>query len=181
MTGLSIAPTPMQEAWRPTLQRVAVSGGGNRVAAASPSLLGAVAATAAAATAALAAIPVPSLEVASKVTLAALPPSAAAEEERETELPASLGRGLHGSPSRSTLKVPGDAAGSEPKHLLVTHEDEVVDIPSDDEADDVELPAPSQELAVVRSEAGPSSGLEETDLVWPYPEDPTKVWFVLWA
>ena len=33
---------------------------------------------------------------------------------------------------------------------------------------------------MVRSEAGPSSRLEETDLVWPYPEDPTKVCFVLW-
>ena len=37
----------------------------------------------------------------------------------------------------------------------------------------------SWELAVVRAEAGPSNGLEETDLVWPCPEDPTKVWFIL--
>ena len=58
---------------------------------------------------------------------------------------------------------------------------EVVEIPSDDKADDaVELPASSQELAVVWSEAGPSSGLEEGDLEWPYPEDPSKVQFVLW-
>ena len=55
-----------------------------------------------------------------------------------------------------------------------------MEIPSDDEADDeVEPPMLSWELAVVRSKAGPSSGLEETDLVWPCPEDPTKVWFVL--
>ena len=32
---------------------------------------------------------------------------------------------------------------------------------------------------MVRSEAGLSSGLEETDLVWPYPEDSTKVWLIL--
>ena len=28
-------------------------------------------------------------------------------------------------------------------------------------------------------EAGPSGGLPEGDLEWPYPEDPVKVWFVL--
>ena len=38
---------------------------------------------------------------------------------------------------------------------------------------------PSQELAVVPSSAGPSSGLGATDLVWPYPEDPRKVRFIL--
>ena len=32
---------------------------------------------------------------------------------------------------------------------------------------------------MVRSEARPSSGLEETDLVWPSSEDPTKVHFIL--
>ena len=64
---------------------------------------------------------------------------------------------------------------------LVAYETEVVEIPSDDEANDVvELPAPSWELAMVWSEAGPSSGLEEGDLEWPYPEDPTKVWLILW-
>ena len=68
----------------------------------------------------------------------------------------------------------------ESEHRSVAHETEVVEIPSDDEAfDEVELLALSQELAVVRSEAGPSSGLEETDLEWPWPEDPTKVHFVL--
>jgi len=79
------------------------------------------------------------------------------------------------------LEVPGgDAAETELEHLLVARETEVVEIPSDDEAGDkVELPAPSQELAVVRSEARPSNGLEETDLVWPCPKDPTKVRFIL--
>ena len=58
---------------------------------------------------------------------------------------------------------------------------EVVDIPSDEEAEVmVEPPASSRELAMVRSEAGPSVGLSEGDLEWPYPEDPTKVRFVLW-
>ena len=57
---------------------------------------------------------------------------------------------------------------------------EVVDIPFDDEADVVaELPVSSQELAVVWPEAGPSGGLPEGDLEWPYPEDPAKVWFIL--
>ena len=57
---------------------------------------------------------------------------------------------------------------------------EVVDIPSDDEANDMEEPlVSSRELAVVQSEAGPSSGLPEGDLEWPCPEDPAKVRFVL--
>ena len=42
MLGLSIAPTPVQEHWRPTLQRVAVSEGGSRVAATKPLLSGVV-------------------------------------------------------------------------------------------------------------------------------------------
>ena len=62
----------------------------------------------------------------------------------------------------------------------MAREIEVVEIPSDDEADDaVEPLVQSQELAMVRSEAGPSSGLEETGLEWPYLEDLTKVWFIL--
>ena len=151
---LSIAPTPMQEAWRPTLQRVTVSGGGNRVAAASPSLLGVVAATVIAAAAALVVILVPTAEVASEVTLAALPPSIVVEEERETELPASPDGGLHGSPSWSKPKAPrGHVAGMESKCPAVAHTTEVVDIPFDDEAGDmVELLVSSWELAVVRSE-----------------------------
>ena len=39
---------------------------------------------------------------------------------------------------------------------------------------------PLQELAVVRSSAGPSSGLEVThELVWPCPGDLRKAWFIL--
>ena len=141
MTGLSIAPTPMQEAWRPTLQRVAASGGWNRVAVASPSLLGAVAATVTAMAVALVAIPVPSAEVTSEVTLATIPKPAAAEEERETELPASPGGGLHGSPSWSEPKAPGESvAGTESERPAVVHATEVVDIPSDDEADNMAEP-----------------------------------------
>ena len=56
----------------------------------------------------------------------------------------------------------------------------MVDIPSNDEADDmVEPPVSSRELAVVQSEAGPSGGLPKGDLEWPCPEDPAKVRFVL--
>ena len=55
-----------------------------------------------------------------------------------------------------------------------------MEITSGDEADDeVELPVLSRDLAMVRSKAGPSNEREETDLVWPCPEDPMKVWFVL--
>jgi len=62
----------------------------------------------------------------------------------------------------------------------VAHEIEVVEIPSDGEVgDEVEPPVLSRELAVVQSEARPSSGLEETDLVWPYPKDPMKVRFII--
>ena len=74
----------------------------------------------------------------------------------------------------------GDAAGTEPKRLSVARETEVVEISSDDKTDDeVEPPVLWRELAVIRSEAGPSSGLEETNLEWPCPEDPTKVRFIL--
>ena len=58
---------------------------------------------------------------------------------------------------------------------------EIVEVSSDSEAGDrVEPPTPLQELAIVRSSAGPSSGLgATTDLVWPYLEDPRKVRFIL--
>ena len=63
---------------------------------------------------------------------------------------------------------------------VVVHAREVVDIPSDDEADDAAEPLMSlRELAVVQPEAGPSSGLLEGDLEWPCPEDLTKVRFIL--
>ena len=111
----------------------------------------------------MAAIPVVTVEVGSKVTLAVPPPT-------------------HGSPSWPELEVSkGDAARPEAEHPPAGHEIEVVEVPSDGKAGDrVELPAPSQELAVVRSSTGPSSGLgATTDLVWPCPEDPRKVRFIL--
>ena len=68
----------------------------------------------------------------------------------------------------------------ESERSATVHATEVVEIPSDNEADDmVELPVSLQELAVVQSEAGPSGRLPEGDLEWPCPEDPAKVWFVL--
>ena len=156
LMGLSTAPTPVREDWRPTLQRAVVSGGESRVVAMSHSLPGAVppgsvASTVAAVATVLAAIPVVTAEAASEVTLVAPPPPAAAEEERETGLPASPGGGPHGSPSRSKLEVPGgDAAEPEPERLPMPHEIEVVEIPSDGEVgDEVEPLAPSRELAVV--------------------------------
>ena len=108
-------------------------------------------------------------EALSEVSLAAPPPPATVEEERETVLPTVPGEGLHGSPSQSELKVlEGDSARTESEHPSVAHETEVVEIPSDDETDDVvELPAPLWELVVVRLEAGPSGRLEEGDLEWP--------------
>ena len=85
-------------------------------------------------------------------------------------------------PHSQSKKAPvGDVAGTESERPSVARETEVVEIPFDDETDDVvELPAPSWELAVVWSMARPSSRLEEGDLEWPCPEDPSKVWFVLW-
>ena len=135
----------MQEAWRPTLQCVAAKGGGSRVAVVSPSLPRAVAVTVTTVASALVVILVPMAEVASKVTLAAPPPPIAVEEERETGLPASLGGGPHGSPSRSELEVlGGDAARMESECLSMAHETGVVEIPSDGEAgDEVEPPVPS--------------------------------------
>ena len=71
-------------------------------------------------------------------------------------------------------------AEMESKRPSVAYATKVVEIPSDDEADDaVELPVPSREVAVVRSVAGPFGGLPEGDLEWPYPEDPSKVRFIL--
>jgi len=176
----------MQEAWRPTLQRAVVSSGGNRVVAANPSLLGVVltgldAGIAAAATTVLAAIPVVMAEALPVVSLMAPPPPVVAKEEKETETPATPGGGRHGSPSWSELKaLGGDAAERELERPSAAHATEVVEIPSDDKADVVvELPVPSWELAVVRSKARPSSGLPEGDLEWPYPEDPSKVQFIL--
>ena len=71
-------------------------------------------------------------------------------------------------------------AGTESEHPVAAHATEVVDIPFDDEVDDmVELPVSSRELPVVQSEARPSGGLPKGDLEWPCPEDTSKVWFTL--
>ena len=71
-------------------------------------------------------------------------------------------------------------AGTESERPVAVHATKVVNIPSDDKANDmVELPVSSQELAVVQSEAGPSGGLPEGDLELPCPEEPAKVRFVL--
>ena len=63
------------------------------------------------------------------------------------------------------------------------HEVEEVEIPYPSEVGTrVELLAipPSQELVMVWSSAGPSSGSGAThELVWPYPSDPRKAWFIL--
>ena len=156
LTRLSIAPTPMWEDWRPTLQRVVVSDGESRVVALSPSLPGAVpprpiASTETAAATVLAAIPVVTAEAMSEVSLVAPPPPAMVEEERETRLPIPPSGGLRGSPSRSALEASGgDAARTELERLSVACAIEVVEIPSDDEAyDKVEPPMLSRELAVV--------------------------------
>ncbi|XP_066392608.1 uncharacterized protein [Miscanthus floridulus] len=149
MMGLSIAPTPMREDWRPTLQHAVSSGGESRVAAVGPSLLGAaplglVASTMIATAMVLVVIPVVMAEAMSEVSLAAPPLPGEVEEERENGLPASPGGGPHGSPSWLELEVPRrDVAGPEPECLPVAHEIEVVEIPSDGEVgDEVELPVP---------------------------------------
>ena len=156
------------------------------MAAANPSLLRvvpprSVASMVAAVASMLAVILLLMVEVTSEVTLMAPPPLVAVEEERETELPASPGGGLHGSPSWSELKAPGgDVARTESERPAAARSPDVVEILSDDEADDmVELPMSSQELAVVQSEAGPSDRLPKGDLDWPCPEDPVKVRFIL--
>ena len=68
----------------------------------------------------------------------------------------------------------------ESERLAAVHAIEVVDIPSDDEADDMaEPPVLSWELAVVQLEARPSGGLPEGDLEWPCLEDLAKARFDL--
>ena len=167
---MSIAPTPVQEVWRPTLQRVVASEGGIRVAAAKPSLPGVVPTGAAAdnvtaAATLLAAIPVPMARVAAEVTLAAPPPPPAAKDLREDEPPTSPGGGSHDPSLPSEPKAPkGSVSRTELGHAAATRANEVVEIPSDDEADAVvkppvsprelemspwELAVSPQELAVV--------------------------------
>ena len=116
------------------------------------------------------------------MTLATPPPTVMVEERRETRLPASPVGGTHGSPSWSELlRLGGDAARPKVEQPLVGHEVEEVETPYPSEAViGVEPSTPSQELAVVRSLAGPSDGLgATTDLVWPCPSDLRKAWFIL--
>ena len=138
---MSIVPTLMQEIWRPTLQRVAASEGGSRVAAVKPSLPGVVPPgsavdMAAAVASVLAAIPVPTAGVGSVVTLADPHPPVAVEEAREAELPILPSGGPPGSSLLSGLKEPEEsAAGTKSGCPVVVHTNEVVDILSDDKAD----------------------------------------------
>ena len=133
---MSIAPTSVREAWRPTLQRVATSGGGSRMAAVSPSLSGAVAAIAMAAVSTLVVILMPTAGATLEVTLMVPPPPVAAEEERETELLASPGGGPPGSSLPPGPKAPEEGvAGTESGRPMAVHANEVVDILSDDEVD----------------------------------------------
>ena len=74
----------------------------------------------------------------------------------------------------------GDAARLEAEHLPVGHGVEEVEIPYPGEVGTRVEPS-AIPLTVVRSVAGPSSGPGvTTDLVWPCPGDPRKVWFILW-
>ena len=109
---LSIAPPPMREEWRPTLQRVTMSGGESRVVAVRPSPTGevpsrSVASMAAAAAEVMAAILAPMVEARLEVTLAIPPAPATAEETGEMGLPTLLGGGTRSSPSWSELLTSG--------------------------------------------------------------------------
>ena len=111
-----------------------------------------------------------------------LSPNHRVEARRESGLPASPAEGTHGSPSWSELsRSGGDAARPKVEQPLVGREVEEVETPYPSEAViGVEPSTPSQELAVVRSLAGPSDELgATTDLVWPCPGDPRKVRFIL--
>ena len=150
------------------------------MAMAKPSLPGLVppgsaADKAAAAASVLAAIPVLMAGVASEVTLAALPPPVMVEETREGELPISPGGGTHGLSLPSEPEAPGGrAAGMELGRPVASHANEVVEIPSDDEADIAAGPPVSQrelevsprELAVVQPEDGSFGGPPVNDLEW---------------
>ena len=102
LMGLGIASPPVQEEWRPSLQRVTMSGEETRLAAVRPSLLGVAPArpiVSTATAAVMAVIPVATLEI---------PPTiATVEERRETGLPASPDGGTHGSPSWLELEGSG--------------------------------------------------------------------------
>lgn len=177
----------MWEEWRPSLQQVTTSGGESKLVVVRPSLPGVapswpIASTAAAAV--MAAISVVTAEVGSEVTPMTPPPIVTIEEKREIGLPTLPDGGTHDSPSWSELEVSGGyVARPEVEHLPMGHGVKVVEVPCTSEAGTrVEPPAipPLQELAMVRSSAGPSSGLEATrELVWPYLGDLRKAWFIL--
>ena len=104
LMGLGIALPPVWEEWRPSLQRVTMSGGESRLAVVRPSLLVVaparpVVSIAATMAVVMAAIPMVTAEVGLEVTLVIPSLTATAEERRETGLPASPGEGKHGSPS----------------------------------------------------------------------------------
>ena len=121
----------------------------------SPSLLGvvplgSVVGTVAAAASALAAILVLTAEVTSEVTLVAPPPPVAVEEAREAELSISSSGGPPSSSLPSGPKAPEESvAVTELRRPVASHANEVVEIPSDDEADTMVEPLVSpRELAV---------------------------------
>ena len=149
---------------------------------------GSVAGMVAVAALALEVIPVLTAEVASKVTLVAPPPPVVVEETRGGEILTSLDGGLHDPSLPSEPKAPeGSMAGTELGRPAASHESKVVEILSNNEVDTMAEPPVSPqelavslwELAVVRLEAGPSSGSSKGDLEWPFPEDPLKARFVL--
>ena len=123
------------------------------------------------------------------------PPPVVVEETREGELPISPGGVTHGLSLPSKPKAPeGSVARMELGRPAASRTNEVVEIPSDNEADTMAKPPVSPrelevsprelavsplELAVVQSEAGPSGGSSKGDLEWPCPEDPSKARFVL--
>ena len=116
------------------------------------------------------------------------PPPGMAEETREDEVPASTGGGLHDLPLSSGPKaLEGSVVRTESGRLVASRANEVVEIPSDNEANAMakppvsprELEVSPRELAVVQSEAGPFGSSSEGDLEWPFLEDPSKARFVL--
>ena len=120
----------------------------------------------------LAAILMPMATVVSEVTLVASPPSVVVKEAKDTELPISPGGGLHDLSLPSEPKAPeGSVARTELGRPVASHANEVVEIPSDDEADIAAgPPVSSRELVVVQPEAGSSGGPPEGDVEWPCPE-----------
>ena len=154
-----------------------------------PSLLGVassqpVMSMAAVAVAVMVVIPMVMAEVELVVTLAVPPLTATEVERRETELPALLGGGAHGSPTWSELEgLGGTMARLEVVHPSVSHGVLIVDILFSNKEDTGVEPLailPSRELVMIRSShdttmAGSSSGSGVThELVWPCPDESRK-------